>query len=240
MSENNLTIYESARAIATPRGKNYVVKDPFNGNETKLVRDVDFGTIPGTTKPSLYKSGALKIANIFGMFQHYTVENAIERFDEDPFCYYRVRCDLVKVSNDGKEYIFSTGHGSANTKEKRNGRNSAYDASNSTLKIASKRALTSSVIAISGLADLFSMDLEDMEFMNKANDLIKTADPKSLITTEQGRVIYAIGASKGMNANMVKAWLKKHGINSTKEITQEQYETILETLRDYEVTENEV
>lgn len=237
MADNNLTTYEATRVSIRPKGRNYVVSNPFNNEEIRLERDIHFGTIPGTQSPSLYKAGAEYIAWLLGLMRRTTVEYAIRDY-EKPFFYYEVKCELYKVV-DGKEYCFATGYGSANTTEKSTGKASAFDTSNSALKKAEKRAFVDAVISCAGLSAGFTQDVEDMAFMNKANDLIKTADPKSTITTEQGRVIYAIGASKGMNANMVKAWLKKYGINSTKEITQEQYETILETLKDYEVTENE-
>lgn len=230
------TTYEASQALASPKGKNYKVT--AFGAETILKRDVDFGVIPGTKQPSLFKSGAEKIAMTYGLLQQYSIESKIEQLDP-PFFYYAVKCELVKIV-DGTPYVFTTGYGSANTNEKRNGRNSAFDSANSTLKMAQKRALVSASISISGLSDLFTQDMENETFMDNANEVIKSADPKSIISKQQQRALYALGAYRGMNAKELKAWLKEHGINSTGEITQEKYETIWQTLNDYEVTENEV
>ena len=60
-----------------------------------------------------------------------------------------------------EEIIFTSGYGSANTREKRNGFNGAFDSANSTLKMAQKRALVSAAISICGGSDLFTQDIED-------------------------------------------------------------------------------
>lgn len=224
MSE--MIVYEAAGAVARTAGENYKVTAPFTGATCNLKRDVDFGVIPGTKKPSLYKSGAEKIANAFGLLQHFTVESAIEDVDK-PLFFYRVRCDLVKIAQDGTEYVFTSGHGSSNTSERRNGRSSPFDSANATLKMAEKRSLTSAVVSISGLSDLFTMDLENEDFMNQANDVVK-ADPNLPITANQLKRLYAIAGNKGYNAKQAKAILAEHGIASAKQILQKDYDAICE------------
>ena len=53
---NELVAYEAEQAVAkmTVNG-NYTVS--FAGMKRTLERDVDFGVIPGTKSPSLYKAG---------------------------------------------------------------------------------------------------------------------------------------------------------------------------------------
>ena len=58
--ENEMTIYEAERAVAKVSGTGYKVKTPFG--TAALERDVDFGVIPGTKSPSLFKSGAERSA----------------------------------------------------------------------------------------------------------------------------------------------------------------------------------
>ena len=85
---------------------------------------------------------------VYGLMQRYSIESKIEKQDDkSPFFFYTVKCELVKVAN-GIEYIFTSGFGSANTSEKRNGFNSAYDAANGTLKMAIKRSLVSAALCI--------------------------------------------------------------------------------------------
>jgi len=75
----------------------------------------------------------------YGLLQQFEIESKIED-PKTPLFYYMVKCKLVKVVN-GIEYVFSSGYGSSNTNEKRNGRSSAFDSANATLKMAEKRAL---------------------------------------------------------------------------------------------------
>ena len=218
-------------ALLTAKGRNYVLN--LGNTKTVLKRDIDFGTIPGTTRPSLYKSGAEAIAMAYGLLQHYEVVSSVENWDgEAPFFMYTVRCDLVKIY-DGKEYVFSTAYGSANTREKRNGRNDAYNSANSTLKMAQKRALTSATIAVSGLSSAFTMDVEDMGF-NKSLDTLQldNTDPNTPITQPQRKRLFAIAKTYGMGTVELKAWLKeKFSLDSTNDITQTLYDSIVAELQ---------
>ena len=221
---NELVVYAERAEIEQKRG-NYTIGLPGCA-PVILKRDVDFGVIPKTKSPSLYKSGAEKVCLAFGLMKRFTVENAIEQGGKEPFFFYRVRCDLIKVATDGTEYIFSNGHGSANTGERRNGFNGAYDAANSSLKMAEKRALVAAAISLANLSDLFSQDAENETFMNQANDLAATLDDNATITTKQMRRIYALGADKGMTANEVKDKIIASGFASTKDIKQKDYEKV--------------
>lgn len=229
---DNLMVAEAKPASLTAKGKNYKLN--VNGVETLLRRDVDFGVIPGTARPSLFKSGAEKIAMGYGLLQHYDVVSCVENWDGDsPFFMYTVRCDLCKIV-EGKEYIFSTAYGSANTKEKRNGRNDAFNSANSTLKIAMKRALTSATIAVSGLSSAFTMDIEDMGFNKQVENLqVDNTDPNTTITQAQRKRLFAIAKTYSMGTVELKGWLKdKFGIESTNEITQKMYDEIVAKLQE--------
>jgi hypothetical protein len=229
---DNLMVVEAKPASLTAKGKNYKLN--VNGVETLLRRDVDFGVIPNTTRPSLFKSGAEKIAMGYGLLQHYDVVSCVENWDgESPFFMYTVRCDLCKIV-DGKEYIFSTAYGSANTREKRNGRNDAFNSANSTLKMAQKRALTSATIAVSGLSSAFTMDIEDMGFNKQVENLqVDNTDPNTTITQAQRKRLFAIAKTYSMGTVELKGWLKdKFGIESTNEITQKMYDEIVAKLQE--------
>ena len=227
-----LTVYESNNATCVVSGKNYKITDPFSHRDDKLERDKDFGVIPGTRQPSLYKSGAQKIANLFGLLQHYTVESAVEDI-EKPLFFYRVRCDLVKIASDGTEYVFTSGHGSANTAEKRNGSASAWNTANSTLKMAEKRALVAAALSISGLSSMFTQDMENEDFMANATEITQ-ADPSAPITNNQIKRLFAIAAQIGMNAKEAKALLKEKGYASTRDIKQGDYDAVCEFFRNKE------
>ena len=215
-------------AIATPKGKNYMVQCGTIST-VPLKRDVDFGVVPRTKKPSLYKSGAEKICMGYGLLQQYEIESKIEQPGKDPFFFYNVKCNLVKVVN-GTQYVLTSAYGSANTAEKRNGLNQPYDSANNALKMAQKRALVAAALSISGLSDAFTQDMENEEFMAKGKDLIDTDKPDSPISTQQIRRLYAIGGEAGLTSNEVKQKLAVLGFTSTKQILQKDYETICKAL----------
>lgn len=220
---------EAQIAVVQPKGKNYLINCGNFGQQT-LKRDVDFGVIPKTKKPSLFKSGAEKVAMGYGLLQHYTIESKIEQVGKEALFYYLVRCDLVKVYN-GVEYVWTSAYGSANTSEKRNGFNSPYDAANSTLKMAQKRALVAAALSISGLSDAFTQDMENEDFMQNAQALIDTDKPDSPVSTAQIKRLYAIGGEAGMNAAEVKQILVAQGYTSTKQIKQKDYDAVIDLIK---------
>lgn len=224
---NEVALYEGTKAIVEPKRMNYEIS-VSGGSPATLRRDIDFGVIKGTKKPSLYKSGAEKICFAYGLMQRYHIESKIEESEPEPFFFYTVRCDLVKLNmQNGQEYVFTSGYGSANTKEKRNGFNGAYDAANSTLKMAQKRALVSAAISICGGSDLFTQDIEDETFMTKNYEEMKaTAKDDSPITANQIKRLYAIGKEAGKNVSDVKNLLIAKGFASTKDIKQKDYDEV--------------
>jgi len=80
-----------------------------------MVEGEDYGTIPGTEKPALYKPGAEKLCEIYGLVQSPTVVTRIEDW-ETPHFHYEVRCDLVS-KRTGR--IIGCGFGSCNSYESR-------------------------------------------------------------------------------------------------------------------------
>ena len=240
MSEE-LTIYEGKQAIVKTSGVNYRITSPMTGTAVTLNRDIDFGMIPKTKKPSLFKSGAEKVIAAYGLLQHYTIESKIEqinrvvrddgRIEDDSFFMYVIRCDLVRVGNDGHEYVFTSGIGSANTREKRNGFNGAFDSANSTIKMAQKRAMVSAAVNIGALSSMFTMDIEDSDFVNGGyQQIASTQDPNSRITSAQVKRLFAIANNAGVNANKAKERLAIMGYTKATEVTQSVYDDICEKL----------
>ena len=225
---NELTLYEAGMTLARAKKEDYIVTAPFTGQQTTLKRGTDFGVIPGTKQPSLFKAGAQKIANAFGLLQHFTVESSIEN-PETPVFFYRIRCDLIKIAQDGTEYVFASGHGSANTMERRNGRNSPWDSANATLKMAEKRALTAAVLSVSGLADLFTQDMENEDFMAQEVNIVKDDD---VITKKQMKYLYATASSFNLTTEDAKNIIAEFGYKSSTEIKVKDFETIMETIRE--------
>ena len=78
-----------------------------------LVDGEDFGTIPGTPKPTLYKPGADKLCELYGLADEYTVTQRTEDFDRGLFDY-EVKCTLLRKPEMS---LVSSGLGSCNSYE---------------------------------------------------------------------------------------------------------------------------
>ena len=238
---DELSVYEATLAVAKAKGMDYTVTSPLTGQKVELKRDVDFGVIPKTKQPSLFKAGTEKVCMAYGLMQRFTCESAIEKADGgDPLFFYRVRCELVKVARNGQEYLFASGMGSANTKEKRNGFNGAFDSANSTLKMAEKRALVDAALHVSGLSSMFSQDMENEGFTEKGyQEIAATQDENSRITPKQVKRLFAIASDHGLNAGEAKEKLAAAGYTSAKDVTQKMYDEVCALMRGEKTEEAE-
>ena len=236
-TSNAVTLYEAGCTVWQQEKGGYTLSSPMmNGGKVFLQRssksggrdlaDKDFGVIAGTRKPSLLKSGAEKIANACGMLQHYSIESKHEDFEHGVF-FYVVKCELCKISNDGKEYVFYTGYGSANTLEKQVGNQSGYQAANARLKMAQKRALVSAVISMGGLSDLFTQDMENEDYIRGYEEVKATLDPNAYINAAQGKRLFIVAQENGYTAAEAIKALKEAGFPDAKKITNKQYEDAL-------------
>jgi hypothetical protein len=78
-----------------------------------MVRDEDYGTIPGTDKPTLYQPGAQKLAEIYGLAHRFEVIDGVKDWERG-FFYFEYRC-IVSSRRDGRHIC--EGIGSCNSKE---------------------------------------------------------------------------------------------------------------------------
>jgi hypothetical protein len=214
-----LIVYEEPpMALLEANGENYQLN--VYGKQTKMVRDVDFGVIPGTKKPSLYKSGAEKVLFAYGLRQEYVLEMAQEDF-ELPLFFYRFRCDLYKG-----DMLIKSGFGSANTNEKRIGSQSKFDAANGTLKMAKKRAMVDAALSLSGLSDAFTQDMENEEFTKGGVEKLSETDPNTPITTKQNTRMFTIAGKNGIGKERAKEIIKEFGYESSRDVLQKDYDAI--------------
>jgi hypothetical protein len=106
---NAIILREDDAILDVKRALNVIMelsKDVF-------IEGVDYGTIPGVEKPSLYQAGAQKLARAFQLRPAYTALTEIEDFDK-PLFYYRYQCDLIHYPTG---VIVGSGIGSANSRE---------------------------------------------------------------------------------------------------------------------------
>lgn len=80
-------------------------------------KDVDYGTIPGTDKPTLYKPGAEKLCDIYGLRADFMPERILGDGVTAPALAYQTRCQLHLGSLDGP--AVAVGYGSANSWERK-------------------------------------------------------------------------------------------------------------------------
>lgn len=236
MSEE-LTLYSyDAAPMQVQRNRGNYEISVFGCTPTVLRRGVDFGMIRRkdgssiTKSPTLFKSGAEKVAVAYGLCQHYELVSRIEDFDKG-FFYFLVRCDLVKIV-EGKEYIITSAYGSANTREGRTGTQSCYDGANSALKMAQKRALVSAALSLGCMSDSFTQDIEsDTE---DAAAYYNNKNPEAPISAAQVRFFYAAAGRAGLTKQEAKKILRGHGYNSAKEIKTKDFDDLLDALKQEE------
>jgi hypothetical protein len=78
-----------------------------------MVKDVDYGRIPGTAKDTLYKPGAEKLSTFFGLTKKFAIVKEVENWDSaEPFFYYFYRCQLLRG-----DMLIAEGDGSCNSRE---------------------------------------------------------------------------------------------------------------------------
>lgn len=82
-----------------------------------MVLDVDYGTIPGTPKPTLLKPGAEKLCFAYGLVADFDPRRMLGDGVTGPHLAYQTRCDLHLGSLDGP--VVAVGYGSANSWERK-------------------------------------------------------------------------------------------------------------------------
>ena len=124
----------------------------------QMKKDVDYGTIPGTKKPTLLKAGSEKLCRLFNLRPHIELLDSVVDF-EKPLFYFHYRCSLYR----GGEMV-GEADGCCNSMEVKYQKQKyrIYDLTNTVCKIAQKRALVAAVLSSCGASEFFSQDLEVM------------------------------------------------------------------------------
>lgn len=138
----------------------------------------DYGIIPGTKKPTLFKSGAEKIAMLYGLRAEFTKEYREDR--EEGWLLYEFECKLI----DGKGNFVAQGVGIASTREAKYSTQNPWDIQNTVAKMSKKRALVDAVLIVGNLSEVFTQDMED--------NPLSTENAKKTLTKEEKFELYAI------------------------------------------------
>lgn len=165
MTDTALQVRESTGAITEYSAKEVERQALLIQQVMKTVmhKDEHYGTIPGTNKPTLYKSGAEKLCLTFRLSPAYRVEQTDLPGDHRE---YKVVCTMTHIPSG---QVFGEGMGMGTTMEKkyryrRDGRENENiaDTFNTVLKMAKKRAMVDAVLTCTAASDIFTQDLEDL------------------------------------------------------------------------------
>lgn len=229
MEQNNdIVVYSAPKADIKPYRNNYNVT--VGNNTFELKRDIDFGMIlkkdgsPISTKPTLFKAGAHRLLTAYGL--SYTCELIDKYTDFQNGVFYFA----FKATAYFNGQPVRTGYGCANTNEKSSGFASGWDVANTKMKLAEKRAEVDLAIKLADASGWFNQDLDDVKLEEQANSLVHDDD---IITSKQVKRIFAIASTSGITIEKAKELLASWGFESTKSITQAQYDEVCEKLEKY-------
>jgi hypothetical protein len=223
MENNELTLFNAPKTELALKRNNYnVVIGKF---ETTLVRDVDFGKVPKATTPSLWKSGAEKILLGYGLYYDTEIVDSYKDYKNGMFYY-----EVIAKAYDQNGRVVRTGVGCCNTNESSFGSANSYNSANNALKKAKKRAVVDLALTLGSLSGAFTQDIEDDNNEKRASQLLSDND---FITPKQVKRIFAIASNNEITTDKAKALLMEWGFESTKSITQKDYDTICEKLEKY-------
>lgn len=113
MSDTSIIIIDPERAMTAAHQRKDIVAQMIK--DDILRSGIDYGSIPGTDKPTLFKPGAERLCSAFHLNPRFETLTAIERWEGDePLFFYRIRCSLIHIET-GLEV--ATGVGSCNSRE---------------------------------------------------------------------------------------------------------------------------
>jgi hypothetical protein len=127
--------------------------------QSQLKEGIDYGTIPGTKKPSLYKPGAEKLGALFQLGSRILEADKVVDV-KDGFAMFTYRVEIFHLPT-GK--TVSQCEGSCNSREKKYIGRPMYDQLNTISKMAQKRAFVGAMMNAVRASDFFTQDLEDMD-----------------------------------------------------------------------------
>lgn len=109
----SLVVIDPQRALEDAHQRKDIIASMMKANI--LRPEIDYGTIPGSKKPSLYKPGAERLCAAFGLAPHFDTLTGVEQWDAtEPLFFYRILCRLVHIDSG---LVVATGIGSCNSRE---------------------------------------------------------------------------------------------------------------------------
>ena len=163
----------SSRKDSKAKAPTLAVNPPDEDIETivgkYLKPQQDYAVIPHTSKPTLLKGGAEKLATIFGFTTSCSIVNRIEHFDYDnpatSFVQYEAKVIVYNREGDA----VSEGYGSCNSSESKFLKQPFANRINTVLKISKKRAYVDAILTATCASSVFTQDMEDIVNFQEVN-----------------------------------------------------------------------
>jgi hypothetical protein len=219
-----------------------------------MVPGVDYGLIPNSQKPSLFKSGAEKLTDVFCLSKQFEVVNRIEDWEKVLF-HYEIKATLI---NKRTGLIEAEGLGCCNNRERKYKSQDGFSIINTILKMAKKRALVDAVLSATRSSGIFTQDIEDsyasnneqpisnvsklstssssINNINSNNKIIDKCNtsPITLISKSQQKELMSIINQKHFSIEDIRSVMnERYKITESKNLSSEQAEDFVTFLKSY-------
>ncbi|OPZ85627.1 MAG: hypothetical protein BWY74_03860 [Firmicutes bacterium ADurb.Bin419] len=192
-----------------------------------MVPGIDYGIVPGVNKPTLLKPGAEKLCDAFGFSKRIEVTNRLEDWYRGVF-HYEVKVALI-CKRSG--VIEAEGIGCCNSKESAYKDQSSHDVVNTIIKMAKKRALIDAVLSATRSSDLFTQDVEEMEWLSNKGSKVSSSSVMP-VTRKQLSFIFSIVEQKQLPVEKVKALMdERYHAAESKQLTLQQASDFIDFLK---------
>lgn len=190
-----------------------------------LVQGSDYGIIPGTPKPSLYKAGSEKLANIFRLGTR-IVGKERELDLKASWALFTYRIEVFHIPTG---LAIAQCEGSANSHEKKYKSRPAADMLNTLQKMAQKRAYVGAIIIATGASDFFTQDVEDMDLGGKKSTPAPAPIPQAKLDELSGVLQFGNWSNADLNS-FLKA---KLNCNALKDISLINLNKLIDYVKKY-------
>lgn len=216
-----------------------------------MIPNVDYGLIPRCDKPSLFKSGAEKLCDIFGFSKQIEILNRIEDWDKGLF-HYEVKLILT---NKRTGIIEAEGVGACNSRERKFKTQDSYSIINTLLKMAKKRALIDAVLSATRSSGIFTQDIEDLDFeepspkykenktestkgnmqQTPSNRAATPTSPKPINKAQQTKLLNIINQRRLPIDDMKLLMKERYNVTESKNLSSDQANDFIEFLSSYNI-----
>jgi hypothetical protein len=201
-----------------------------------MVEGIDYGMIPKTDKRCLFKPGAEKLCDIFGLSKRVEVVSRREDFEQGIF-HYEVRATLLSKATG---MIEAEGVGACNSRENKYKNQDACNIANTILKMAKKRAIIDATLTATRSSDLFTQDIDDSDGKSRAKRSAKSdsrniaTDNGEPATKRQISYIFSVMSDRRIPVETARADMeRRYGVSESRSLTKVQAGDFISYLKDF-------